>query len=180
MDTEDKKQEKTNGEEIKEEPCYAEVTEGNKLEKCYNEKQEYLAGWQRARADFINYKKEEAERIGEMFKFANKALLFEILPVIDNFYAAEKHINEIKISDNKLKETIKGFSHIKNQLLDILKNAGVEEMNCLGEKFNPNFHDVAEEIESKDKESGTILEEIAKGYKLNGKLIRAAKIKIAK
>jgi len=173
MDTEDKKEEEGK-------PSCAEATEGNKLEKCYNEREEYLNGWQRARADFINYKKEEAERIGEIFKFANEALLFEILPVLDNFYAAEKHLNEIEISDNKLKETLKGFALIKNQLLDVLKNAGVEEMNCLGEKFNPNFHDVAEEIENKDKESGIILEEITKGYKLNGKLTRAAKVKIAK
>ena len=147
-----------------------------KLEKYQKEKAEYLAGWQRARADLLNYKKEEMERIGEVLKYVDTGLILKILPILDNFEIAEKKLPENFKND----ENIKGLILIKNQLQDFLKNQGVEEIKSVGERFNPNFHEVIEEIETKDKESGIIVEEIQKGYKINGRLLRPAKVKMAK
>ena len=184
------------------------------LEECQKKKDEYLAGWQRERADFLNYKKEEIERIGEILKYAGEGLILKILPILDNFEIAEKKIledlkgEEDKSSspptksrlrdeggkereENKFSsspfagarendENVKGLLQIKTQFQDFLKKLGVEEIKSVGEKFDPNFQEVIEEIKTKDKESGIIIEEIQKGYKLHGKVLRPAKVKIAK
>ena len=146
------------------------------LEECQKKKDEYLAGWQRERADFLNYKKGELERIGEIIKYGDLGLILKILPIADNFELAEKNLPE----NLKTDENVKGILQTKNQILDFLKNQGVEEIKSVGEKFDPNFHEVIEEVEVKDKESGIVIEEIQKGYKINGRLLRPAKVKISK
>jgi molecular chaperone GrpE len=147
-----------------------------KLEEVEKLKNEYLAGWQRARADFLNYKKEELERLGEMVKYAGENLILKILPILDNFEIAEKKLPENLKND----ENVKGILQIKNQILNFLKEQGVEEIKSIGERFDPNFHEVVEEVEAKDKEPGTIVEEIQKGYKINDRLLRPAKVKVSK
>jgi len=150
------------------------------LEECHKLKEEYLAGWQRARADLLNYKKEEMERIGELLNYANEGLVFKILPILDNFKIAQKEAESMNYGKVQHKETIEGFLQIKEQILDFLKKQGLEEIESTGKKFDPNFHEVVEELEAENKEAGTILEEIQKGYTINGRLIRPAKVKIAK
>ncbi|MFH1714564.1 MAG: nucleotide exchange factor GrpE [Candidatus Nealsonbacteria bacterium] len=145
-----------------------------KLKECQKQRDEYLSGWQRARADFINYKKQEIERIGEILNYQKEELILRLLPVLDSFDTAEGNITE------KEKESLKGFLQIKFQILDFLKQQQVAEIKTEGEKFNPEFHEAVEIIESEESESGTILEEIQKGYTLNDKLIRPAKVKVAK
>jgi len=147
-----------------------------KLEDCQKKKDEYLAGWQRARADFLNYKKEEMERIKEILKYGNENLISKILPILDNFEKAEKEIPDDKKNDKLLE----GILQIKTQFQDFLKNQGIEEIKTTGEKFDPNFQEVVEEVEAKDKESGTIIEETQKGYTIHGKVVRPAKVKISK
>ena len=146
------------------------------LEECQKLKDEYLAGWQRERADFLNYKKEELERIGEILKYTNVGLILNILPILDNFEIAEKKIPE----DLKNDENVKGILQLKNQILDFLKNQGVEEIKSIGEKFDPNLQEVVEEVKIEGKESGIIIEEIQKGYKINGKVLRPAKVRVTK
>lgn len=171
-----------------EEPSFAKASEGEgkkelnieelkkKLEECQKLKDEYLAGWQRARADLLNYKKEEMERIGELIKYAGTGIILKILPILDNFEIAERKLSE----DLKNNEGVKGILQIKNQVLDFLKSQGVEQIKSLAEKFDPNFHEVVEEIEVKDKEPGIVIEEVQKGYKINGRLLRPARVKISK
>ena len=146
------------------------------IKECENLKSEYLAGWQRAKADFLNYKKEEAERIKEVSKYIIEDLILEILPILDNFYLAESKISE----DLKNNEYMKGVLQIKVQIQDFLKNQGIEEIRSLGEEFNPSFHKAVEQIEKSDEKSGKIIEEIQKGYKLHNKVIRPAKVKVTK
>ncbi len=142
----------------------------DKLKKCQKEKDEYLAGWQRAKADLINHKREQEQKISEYYKFANLGLISEILPALDSFEYAISHVSE------KEKENIEQlYNHLKN----ILKNNGLEEIKVKGEKFNPEFHESLEEIKS-NKKSGTIIEEIRRGYTLHNKVIRPSKVKIAK
>lgn len=146
------------------------------LEECQRLKDEYLAGWQRARADFLNYKKEEMERIGELLKYANEGFILRILPILDNFEIVEKKLPENLKND----ESVKGVLQIKDQILDFLKTQGLEEIKSIGEKFDPNFHEVVEEVEVKDRETGIIIEETQKGYKIDGRLLRPARVKISK
>jgi len=145
-----------------------------KIEECEKQKNEYLAGWQRAKADFLNYKKDEIERLKKILEYTNEDLILEILPILDNFEKAEKEISKDKENNNYLN----GFLQIKLQLKSILKNKGVEELLSIGQKFDPNIHDAVETIDG--KESGEIIEEIQKGYKLNGKVIRPVKVKVIK
>jgi len=147
-----------------------------KLEDCQKKKDEYLSGWQRARADFLNYKKEEMERVKEILKYGNENLILKILPILDNFEKAEKEIPEDKKNDKLLE----GILQIKTQFQDFLKNQGVEEIKTVGEKFDPNFQEVVQEIEKADCESGTVIEETQKGYTIHGKVLRPAKVKVVK
>jgi len=147
-----------------------------KLQDCEKLKAEYLAGWQRARADFLNYKKGDLQRIGEIVKYADTGLILKLLPILDNFELAEKQLPERLKKD----KNIKGLLQIKNQLQDFLKAQGVEEIKALGEEFDPNLHEVVGEVEIEDKKSGLIVEEIQKGYKLKGKIIRPGRVKITK
>ena len=152
------------------------IADTRELEECQKQKDEYLTGWQRERADFLNYKKGELERIGEIIKYGDLGLILKILPILDNFEIAEKKLPEnLKNDDN-----VKGILQLKNQILDFLKNQGVEEIKSLGEKFDPNFMEVVETTEAKDKESGIVVEEIQKGYKINGKVLRPAKVRVTK
>ena len=64
------------------------------LEECQKLKDEYLTGWQRERADFLNYKKGELERVGEILKYADVGLVLKVLPILDNFEIAEKKLAE--------------------------------------------------------------------------------------
>lgn len=161
----------------KEESKTSEIDElKKKLEECQKLKDEYLAGWQRERASFLNHKKDEMERIGEILKYGAEELILKILPLLDNFYLAEKKLPEnLKNDDN-----IKGILQIKTQLEDFLKSQSIEEIKTLGEKFNPNFHEAVGEVELKDKEHGIIVEETQKGYTLFGRVIRPAKVKVTK
>ncbi|TET84628.1 MAG: nucleotide exchange factor GrpE, partial [Candidatus Nealsonbacteria bacterium] len=145
-----------------------------KLEECQKKRDEYLAGWQRARADFLNYKKEEMERIKEILKYGNENLISKILPILDNFEKAEKEIPDDKKNDKLLE----GILQIKTQFQDFLKNQGIEEIKTIGEKFNPNFQEVVGEVEKADCESGTVIEEAQKGYTIHGKVLRPAKEKV--
>jgi len=144
--------------------------------ECEKVKKEYLEGWKRAQADLINYKKQESIRLSELSDYVKEEFILKILPVLDNIYLAEKRLTK------KLKKEpwVKGMLKIKEQLLDILEKEGIEQIKCLGEKFDPNFQEAVGEVEAKDKKSGMIIEEIRKGYLLNGKVIRPAKVKITK
>lgn len=146
------------------------------LKDIKKQRDEYLAGWQRARADFLNYKKEEKERAGAIIQFAELNLILKILPILDDFNLIEKKIPK----DLKEDENIKGVLQIKSQIQDFLKKQGVEEIMVLGEKFDPNLHEAAEAVEKTGKAAGTILEEIKKGYKIKGQVLRPAKVKVAK
>ena len=147
-----------------------------KLKACQKLKDEYLAGWQSARADFLNYKKEAMERISEILEYGKEEFILKILPVLDSF---DRAIKEVRSMESEEKELVKGFLQIKKQLKNFLQDQGLKEIECENKKFNPNFHEVIEEVES-SKESGTIIEEVEKGYKLHGKVIRPARVKITK
>lgn len=145
-----------------------------KLEECQKLKEEYLSGWQRSRADFLNYKKEEAKRLKKLLQYEKERTIISVLPMVDAFERATQGISKKAKEDS----VIKGFLQIKKQLKDFLQEQEVEEIKALGEKFDPNFHEAIEMVEGKKK--NIVMEEIEKGYQLQGKVIRPAKVKISK
>jgi len=146
------------------------------LEKCKKSKEQCIQWWQRARADLLNYKKEEKERINEAIRYVKLEWFLKLLPILDNFEIAEKYLPQELLSD----QNVKGLLLIKNQLKDFLKKEKVEEIETVGKKFNPYFHEVVEEVEIKEKESGIIIEEVQKGYKMGERVLRPAKVKVVK
>lgn len=146
------------------------------LKECTKIKQEYLAGWQRQKADFLNYKKQEIERLEKLLQYAGESFIIEMLPILDNLETAKKNLPEQLKKD----ESVIGLLQIEKQIKSFLKEKGLEEIKCLNRKFNPELHEVAGEVKSSNKESGIIVEEVKKGYKLHNKIIRPAKVKISK
>lgn len=147
-----------------------------KLEECEKLKNEYLTGWQRERADFLNYKRDEWERLEGILKFAGEGLILKILPILDNFEIVTKKLPE----DLKSNENVKGLLQIKAQLQNFIKSQGVEEIESLGKKFDPNLMEIFEVVAKSGVNSGIVIEEIQKGYKIHGKVLRPARVKISK
>ncbi len=145
------------------------------LEECQKQAEENLEGWQRAKADFVNYKRDQEKYLDEFRKYASEDVIIKLLPTIDNFELAVKHLPE----DLKNSDWAKGIICIKNQFDNFLKEAGVEEIKAVGEKFDPSLFESVGEEES-DQEEEIIISEIQKGYKMFGKVVRVGKVKVAK
>ncbi len=143
------------------------------LKKCEQEKKEYLEGWKRAKADLINYKKEETDRIANLVSYIQEEFIQEMILILDNLEIAEKTIS----CEN---EWSKGFLNIKKQIFSILEKRGVKEIQTQDQVFDPNFHEAIDIANIPEKDSGIILEELQKGYLLKDKVIRPAKVKINK
>lgn len=143
------------------------------LEQLKKERDEYLNGWKRAKADLINSQKEEARRLEDVIKYANAGLIKELITVLDSFDLA------ISVMEKDGKGE-KGIYMIKSQLEDTLKRAGVEKINvAAGNPFDANFQEAVAEAES-DQPSNTIVDVVEQGYTLNGRVIRPARVRIAK
>lgn len=150
--------------------------EKDELKELQLKCEEYLNGWKRERADFLNYKKEEMERISQLVKYANEELILKFLPVLDNLCLAASHIKDLPAQAGE------GILLIKKQLEDFLQKEGIEPIRTMGESFNPEFMEVVEEVfdNSGVKEIGIVIEEVQRGYTMHGKLIRPARVKISK
>jgi molecular chaperone GrpE len=136
------------------------------IEKIKEERDEYLEGWKRAKADFLNYKKDEGERMRAVAEYAERELLHKVFPILDNLERAVKEIPD------------KGIAQILAQWKDFLKSQGIEEIETAGKPFNPEVHEAVGEVNG--EESGVVAEEVEKGYTLNDKLLRPAKVKVIK
>ena len=144
-----------------------------KLAECEKKRDEYLAGWQRAKADFLNYKKEELARLEEVARYANEGLIQELIAVVDSF--------DLGIAALEKQGPVeRGVYMIRVQIQDVLRKHGVEKIQlAAGDAFNPAMHEAIGETESAQP-PGTIVEEIETGYTLYGKVIRPARVKVAK
>lgn len=146
------------------------------LKKNLSEKQEYLEGWQRSKADYVNLKKRTAEEKEVIRNYAIEDFVLEIIGVVDSFEMALKDQETWNLAPENWR---KGVEFIYNQLKNILKNQQIEEINPLHEKFDHNFHHSLKTIEVDDENlDGTILEVIQKGYKFKEKIIRFASVHV--
>lgn len=151
--------------------------EANKeLEECRKKAEEYLNGWKRTQADFVNFKKRQEESLKEWIVFSKAGLITELLPILDSFDNALK--NKPASPDEENKKWVEGISKIFDQLLKILKEAGLEEITAKDAKLDTQVHEAIDAVPS-EKEEGTITEEVQKGYKISGKVIRTAKVRVA-
>ena len=148
-----------------------------KIKILEKEKQEYMDGWQRERADFINYKKRVDNEKNEIVKYANEELLEEITQVLDSFEMAFSNKEAWEKVDKNWRT---GVEYIHTQLIKILDDNNFKTMNPLGEKFDPKFHIAIEHIQTDDeKKDGMITEVKKKGYMLNDRVMKAPQVVVA-
>lgn len=138
--------------------------------------EEYLSHLQRLQADFENYKKRSQKERESLLEVATEALILELLPVVDNLERALSSAKGTKKSDNLWE----GMNLIHRQMNEFLEKAGITKVPGKGEIFDPALHEAVAQEEANKCPEGTIIEELQKGYLLNSRLIRPARVKIAK
>jgi molecular chaperone GrpE len=136
--------------------------------------EKYLDNWQRTEADFRNYKAREEKEKKDLIDRANSTLVCDILPVLDAF---DRAFEEVAPTDDKELSWLTGFRQIQKMLLDVLGKHGLGEMKCVGETFDPSFHEAVVQQEGTE---GVIVDEVRKGYTLKDKLLRAPQVAVGK
>lgn len=146
------------------------------LDEANRKLQEYLGLAKRTQADFVNYRRRiEAER-GESLAAGKAALAHRILPVIDDFDRALKHVPS-DVEDN---EWVKGINHIARKLAAALEAEGIVHIQALGEEFTPWEHEALMHSPSSEDEAGKVIEVYREGYKQGDKVLRPAQVIVGK
>ncbi len=128
----------------------------------------------RLAADFQNFKKRSEKEKSDIYAHANKEIALDMLEVIDSFEIALSHKDSVE------KNFVSGMEKILKQFQTVLEKNGIEEISAEGEEFDPIFHHAVMTEDTEDFESGHVSAVLKKGYMLNGKVIRAAMVKVAK
>ena len=147
-----------------------------RIDNVQKEKDELFAKLQRVSADYDNLQKRTARQIVDSIGYEKEKIIKTILPALDNFEHTLQNVHSAQNADALLK----GIKIIYDQMLDILKSHNVEQINALGEVFNPAMHEAMMQKTEKEKEENIVLEEFQKGYTLNGRVIRPSKVIVNK
>ncbi len=145
------------------------------LQQAQTQAAEYLDGWQRARAEFANYKKRmEAER-EELRRISNEALLLKLLPVVDDFERAFQTLPE----DLANSSWMDGMAMILRKLQSILESENVSPIDAAGQPFDPQWHAAVMQEETSEHPDGYVIEEMQRGYRLGQRVLRPSMVKVA-
>jgi molecular chaperone GrpE len=168
----------SSAEKIKEEnQLKAEGTGGSEiaeLEKLKSELAEYKDKYLRLYSDFENFRRRVAKEKLDFLRTANEELVKSLLPVVDDFERAQKSLES---NDNK-DGYIEGVKLIHSKFVKTLESKGLKPMNVKGEKFDMEIHEAITQIPGEEENKGKIVDEVEKGYFLNDKVIRFAKVVI--
>lgn len=141
--------------------------------------EEYKQGWQRAQADYVNLQKETAKQKSEWMQMIKGDIVESFIPVYDNFKKAFAH--STSDGDNKQFENWKkGIEYIMKQFGDVLKQNNIEEIKTVGEMFDPSKHEIVGEEPSETAQEHEIVKEVDGGYMSGGKVMKVAKVIVAK
>ena len=143
-----------------------------KTRECAENYDRYL----RAVAELDNYRKRAAKEKAEAIKYGNESLIRELLPLTDSLERALQHADK----SNDFEPFKKGLGMLKDQLLCCLGKHGVEPIECACKQFDPNYHEALMQVTSREHENNQIVDELEKGYLLNGRLLRPAKVTVCK
>ena len=135
--------------------------------------EKYLANWQRAQADFINFKRRSEQERAEVVNYANSTLISNVLPVLDDLERALASVPE-EFAESPW---VDGIRHIYRKLQAVLEAHGVSVIEAEGKDFDPNFHEAVMSVEG---EEGKVIEETQKGYKIRNRVIRPTKVKVGR
>ena len=147
-----------------------------KLRDCTNEKQEYLDGWQRLKADFVNFKKRTEEEKTDFLKFSREGIIADLLPVLESFQMAFANKDAWEKVDPSWR---KGVEYIHTQFTQVLTGYGLTEVNPIGQQFDPTEETSIGIVLTDDPSKyHTVAEVLQIGYKLGDRLIKSPKVKI--
>ena len=146
------------------------------LERLQKEKDELFGKLQRVSADYANFQKRVPKQIADTICYEKEKIIKSLLPALDNF----EHTLQNTQSAENADVFVKGIKIIYDQMLDIFKSHGVEQIKAPGEKFDPAMHEAMMQKTEPEKEDNLVLEEFQKGYKLNGRVIRPSKVIVNK
>ena len=124
-------------------------------------------------AEYDNFRKRSQRDKDETRLFANQNLIEKQIPILDNFEMALAAAQE---ADPAIRD---GVQMIYDQFLSVLKEAGVEPIDAVGVSFDPNFHEAISQQETSEAEEGTVLQQVQRGYQLNDRLVRPARVVVA-
>lgn len=132
----------------------------------------------RTTAEFDNFRKRAAREKEEAIRYANQALLERLLPVMDSFDMA---VTAAQTSNTEANPSLKeGISLVLQQFKDVLKHAGLEEIEAHGKPFDPNLHEAVSQLETAEVEDGHVAQQLRKGYLLRDRLVRPATVVVAR
>ncbi|MBC7713602.1 MAG: nucleotide exchange factor GrpE [Rhizobacter sp.] len=171
-------EETTSTDKDKVEQDFNEETEPVAIDSTPNkEGEDFKAKYYYLAAEVDNMRKRFEREKENLLKFGNEKVLSNLVGVVDNFdltVSALKNDN-----DDKVQNIVKGIDMIRNQFLDVLKQSGLTQVESLGKIFDPNFHEAVAQQPAPGKEDQEIITEYQRGYLLNGRLLRAAKVVVA-
>jgi molecular chaperone GrpE len=148
--------------------------QGDELALAQKQVEEYKTMAMYLRADLENYKKRAAREREEYIKYANESFILEILNVYENLERA------LETARNKDDAMARGLEMIYSDLKTVLEKHGLKPIKAVGEKFDPYLHEAVLQSVDNDHEEDTVLEELQRGYTLDMKVIRYAKVKVSK
>jgi molecular chaperone GrpE len=137
---------------------------------------EYLEGWQRARADFANYKKRVERELQDSHQNASVDLLGRLFPILNDFERAMSNLPP-ELKDHAWLE---GITLIQRKFQKLLEDNGVVEIDPTGEPFDPNFHEAVGTDEDTAAQSGYVTATLQKGYQLGDRVLRPALVRVAR
>ncbi len=147
--------------------------EADPLEAVQRERDDYLALAQRAQADFENFRKRAAKEAASAGERAKSGLVGELLPVVDNLERA------LQSAGDAVNELASGVRLVHSELIAVLARNGIEQFDPRGERFDPTFHEALSTREDGEAEAGLVLDVVEKGYRLNGTVIRPARVVVS-
>ena len=162
-------------EEIKEEVEVEIVEEKSEMEILKEEVAASKDRYLRLQAEFQNFKKRNEKQRQDLIKYSHGEVIKDILPIIDNF---ERAIDSSKDGSNS-ESLLEGIELIKKSFDEFLNNQKVEIVKTIGEKFDTKYHHAVMQEKSEDHEDNEIIQELQKGYLLEGKVLRYAMVKVA-
>ncbi len=157
-----------------------EESQEEQIEELSKEVDSYRDKLLRQVAEFENYKKQKDREIANIRKFANEGLILDLLPVLDDVERVLQNADKFLEESPDAKAYVDGVKLIHQNLLKAFELKGVQRLNALGEKFDVNLHEALSQIEKEGVQSDTIVEEYVPGYKMNDRVIRHAKVVVAK
>ena len=146
------------------------------IEFLQKEKDELFGKLQRVSADYANFQKRVPKQISDTIGYEKERIIKSLLPALDNF---EHTLQNAHAAEN-VDVLVKGIRIIYEQLLDILKSHNVEQIEAMGEQFDPAMHQAMTQQSNPEKEENTVLEEFQKGYRFNGRVIRPSRVIVNK